>query len=203
VLSRLGVDYKGRNPDPADYEPINVVSCSNLIGLKRVHLIIEALSLVTDINVKWIHFGDGHLLDEIKENAAKLAPNIEVDLKGRVSNKEVLEFYRTNPIDLFINVSETEGVPVSIMEALSFGIPCFATDVGGTAEILEEIGGKLVSKEFEIDELSKYIVEIRDRAQSKDLRNGAFSLWKKKCVAKENYENLHKTFSKLPIWNRT
>jgi len=195
ILSRLGVVYKGRNPRPSDDASIRIVSCSNVIGLKRLHLIIQALKQISDITIKWTHFGDGNLLDKIKEQATQLPRNIAVEFRGRVDNQEVLEFYRAVPIDLFVNVSETEGVPVSIMEALSFGIPCFATDVGGTSEILNGIGGKVVPKDFEIVELSKYICEIRDVAQYKDLRNGAFSLWKERCVADENYKLLLKTFS--------
>ncbi|NCO54621.1 MAG: glycosyltransferase, partial [Bacteroidetes bacterium] len=54
-------------------------------------------------------------------------------------------------VDLFINVSESEGIPVSIMEALSAGIPVIATNVGGTNEIVNNDVGFLIDKEFEIN----------------------------------------------------
>ena len=44
----------------------------------------------------------------------------------------------------FVNVSESEGIPVSIMEAASFGIPIIATDVGGTSEIVDNSNGFLI-----------------------------------------------------------
>ncbi|MFR4320263.1 MAG: glycosyltransferase [Blautia massiliensis (ex Durand et al. 2017)] len=37
-----------------------------------------------------------------------------------------------------MNVSSSEGIPVSIMEATSFGIPGIATDAGGTKEIIRD-----------------------------------------------------------------
>ena len=39
---------------------------------------------------------------------------------------------QAQPYHVFLNVSSSEGVPVSIIEAMSFGIPCIATNVGGT-----------------------------------------------------------------------
>ena len=45
------------------------------------------------------------------------------------------------PVDLFLTVSANEGIPVSIMEAQSFGIPVIATDVGGISEIVNNVNG--------------------------------------------------------------
>jgi len=47
-------------------------------------------------------------------------------------HNDVLNYYASNPVDVFINTSSSEGLPVSIMEAMSFGIPVIATNVGGT-----------------------------------------------------------------------
>ena len=41
-------------------------------------------------------------------------------------------------LDVFVLSSLSEGLPLTILEALSFGVPCVATDVGGVSEILEE-----------------------------------------------------------------
>ncbi len=57
-------------------------------------------------------------------------------LRGGISNAEVFQFYRDNKVDLFVNASTSEGLPVSIMEAISFGIPSIATNVGGLVKSL-------------------------------------------------------------------
>ena len=49
-----------------------------------------------------------------------------------------------NDFDLFVNMSLSEGIPVSIMEAISFGIPIIATNVGGNAEIVNDETGVLI-----------------------------------------------------------
>ena len=56
--------------------------------------------------------------------------NISFELKGFVDNNELLQIYTDKCFSFFINVSESEGLPVSIMEAASAGIPIVATDVG-------------------------------------------------------------------------
>ena len=126
----------------------HLVSCSSIIRLKRVDRIIQSLSLIKDINIHWTHFGTGDLENSIITLANKNLndkTNITYEFKGSQSNKEIIEFYQKNQVDLFINCSETEGIPVSIMEALSCGIPCIAPNVGGISEIVNENVGELLS----------------------------------------------------------
>ncbi|NJK95527.1 MAG: glycosyltransferase [Bacteroidales bacterium] len=49
---------------------------------------------------------------------------------------------------MFLNTSLSEGVPVSVMEALSFGLPVIATDVGGTGELINDEVGMLINPEI-------------------------------------------------------
>jgi len=124
-----------------------ILSCSRVVDIKRVHLIVEALSEIKELKIKWVHFGDGPLLEEVKLLAKKTLPNnIIAEFMGMVPNKMVLEYFKNNFIDCFINVSSSEGLPVSIMEAIGFGIPVIATDVGGTNEITNEYTGVLLEE---------------------------------------------------------
>ena len=185
-VSRLGVFDNGLNADKKNGEVFHLLSCSNIVQLKRIHLIIEALHFI-DIKVKWTHIGDGTLFENIKTEAESLPDNISVNLLGSLPNKGVMNFYRQNYIDLFINVSKSEGVPVSIMEALSFGIPTVATNVGGTSEIVDDIVGKL----FDINVSPRKIAEtIKTFAVSEtsQYRNNARNRWNERCNAEKNYE---------------
>ena len=60
--------------------------------------------------------------------------NLRWTLHGQVPNAEVFNTYRSRPTDLFANTSLSEGIPVSIMEAQSCGIPILAPAVGGIPE---------------------------------------------------------------------
>ena len=63
----------------------------------------------------------------LEESIEKLHGNIKVDLMGNLPHEKVMSFYKDYAVNLFVNVSKSEGLPVSIMEAVSFGIPVRAT----------------------------------------------------------------------------
>jgi glycosyltransferase involved in cell wall biosynthesis len=168
---------------------ITICSCSNIIPLKRIEKIIEVLSSLNLKNIKWIHFGDGILRDEIKKYAALKLEDIDFKFKGIVPNNEILDFYSTNYVDLFINLSESEGIPVSIMEVLSAGIPVVATNVGGTAEAVNEKNGFLIPKDFETAQVASIIENYLNSPSKNQLnyRQNAYNFWKQNFEATKNY----------------
>jgi len=184
-VCRLGVFDHGINPGKNDGEVFQLVSCSYMVPVKRISLIINALRELS-LPIKWTHIGTGEMEKQVKELIKSLPTNIEVELKGAVSNTEVLEYYKKNHVDLFINVSASEGVPVSIMEVQSFGIPCIATNVGGTAEIVDNAVGKLLVTNISAYKISK-IIQYLYNQDLEETRNNARSRWNESCNAEKNY----------------
>jgi glycosyltransferase involved in cell wall biosynthesis len=182
-VARLGVDKQQKKPESTS-SIFTLVSCSNVISLKRVELIANAvLSLSTPI--RWVHFGDGPLLDSIQSLCvASKKENHTIDFFGRVSNEEVLQFYKSNRIDAFINVSSSEGVPVSIMEAMSFRIPCIASNVGGNSEIVNNENGYLLPSDPTIGDIQ---IAIKILLDDDTKRLNAYQTWKEKYNAEKNY----------------
>lgn len=166
---------------------LHIASCSAIIPLKRVQLIAETVRIleINNVRVKWTCIGDGTELDQIKQYARNNIKKSEVAFVGRLTNAEVLDFYKNNHIDFFVNVSEKEGLPVSIMEAISFGIPCVATDVGGTHEIvIDGITGKLLPKDITAEMLAEIITDLFSSCFNKDVIR---EFWLNNFSAKENY----------------
>ena len=94
----------------------------HVIPVKRIDLLLEGLvcwaQLIPQQFFIWTHIGDGKSGAAIREKASQnTPPNLKCNWLGRLSNLDVLEFYRLQPIDIFINTSVSEGVPVSIMQA--------------------------------------------------------------------------------------
>jgi glycosyltransferase involved in cell wall biosynthesis len=148
-LSYLGTSVLSAKTLPQKKEAgYTIVSCSSLISLKRVELIIDAL-IFTTLTIRWIHFGDGPLKNSLEEKASALPKNVSTKFKGNIANDQLLEFYQSTYIDLFISLSESEGLPVSMMEAGSYGIPIFACGVNGVPEIVSEETGVILTKEIE------------------------------------------------------
>lgn len=164
IAKYLGVEDNFNFVFPKREEIFNIVSCSNIIPVKRVHLIAEALSKITDKKILWTHFGDGEEFENLKQLSAKILPkNIKTEFKGRIPNSQIYDYYNNNNVNLFINVSSSEGLPVSIMEATSFGIPVIATDVGGTSEIVfDGNNGFLLKSNFKPQELTDLIYKFCD-----------------------------------------
>lgn len=159
----LGVPDRGVNT--AGAAPVfHLVSCSSLIPLKRVHLVIEILKKI-NFPIRWTHFGDGPLRNEIEKKTGELPNSISVEFKGHIPNKEFLHYLQQTPVDLFISTSESEGLPVSLMESVSFGIPILATNVGGVAEIANEKTGYLIEKDFDITEAAQIIANHSKKKQ--------------------------------------
>jgi glycosyltransferase involved in cell wall biosynthesis len=192
-LSRLGVK---KQVFSADQSKQLLVSCSNVIPVKRVELIVSALKHIKS-PLHWTHFGDGPQFDALKKLAQDLPENIKVTFKGRVANSDVLDFYRKNCPTAFINVSSSEGVPVSIMEAFSFGIPVIATEVGGNGEIVSDTNGVLLEGNPAADKIAAAIAKVFDTfAESfSTMSNAAYETWEKRYNANDNYN----AFAKLLI----
>lgn len=196
LTSRMGVYDNGVNPVKKDSDSIVIVTCSNIIPVKRLHLMIEALSMVT-LNVTWHHFGDGKLRDELERMAGlRLKENVKTVFHGRIASPELMDFYRQNRVDLFINVSESEGIPVSIMEAISFGIPVIATDVGGTSEIVNSSTGVLIPENFEVASLGRHITSFRGSSMEQpEFRANVRKFWDGNFNAGKNFKAFAKQIS--------
>lgn len=153
-------------------EVLKIVSCSNLIPLKRVNRIVDTLSRITDMKIEWTHFGGGVMLPQIQKMCEEhLGNNVTHCLKGYVTNQEILKEYETKDFHVFLHLSQTEGIPVSFMEASSYGIPIVATNVGGVSEIVcEGRNGYLLDTNLDIDYISKVLHQIQEMDEGEYLQ---------------------------------
>ncbi|MGL5056943.1 MAG: glycosyltransferase [Fusobacteriaceae bacterium] len=178
----------------------NLVSCSYIRPVKRIHLIVEALeklNLNTE-KIKWTHIGDGDGLEELKMLAKEKLKNIEFEFLGHLKNDEILNYYKENDIKCFINLSSSEGLPVSMMEVQSFGIPIVATDVGGVKEIVNEKTGILLSENPTPEEVADGIKKILllSKEEYSKIQKSCYKFWSKNFNAKINYNKFIQKYLK-------
>lgn len=190
-LSYLGTEDYSTCDTLSKQEYFVILSCSSLISLKRVNLIIEAIAELKKNNIEWFHIGDGVLLDDLKILAnQKLGNSVIYNFLGYLSHEEVISFYKNNYVNLFINTSETEGIPVSIMEAMSFGIPIIATNVGGVSEIVSDgENGFLLEKDASVQTIADTINRVMKLSTENynNYRSKSRDIWEKKFNANLNY----------------
>ena len=184
----ISVDYLGtlKKANGISHESGNnyfhIVSCSALVPVKQIALLIEGLSLIKDLKINWTHIGTGFLLEELQNKANIFNnSNINVEWMGAIDNIKIHEYYANNAIDVFINVSSSEGIPVSIMEAIAYGIPCIATDVGGNSEIVDELIGILLDSNPTPQDISDAIHNFAnmDNNRKKNMRVSALKKFEK------------------------
>ena len=192
-LARLGVEEPSYSTKFSRDGIFRIVSCSYVVPVKRIELLIQALEVLGKKYPKekfeWVHIGYGPLMEQMEEFAEKSLPsNVSYHFLGFIP--DVMKFYEQNMIDVFVNVSSSEGIPVSIMEAQSCGIPVIGTAVGGTPEIVSEDVGKLISENPTPNEIADAIWEVKRKLSfSEKLRYDIKLNWNEYYNAAKNYRN--------------
>ena len=187
----LGVRNPKARIDEGIGDVFHIISCSNLVSLKRVELIIGGLSKITDRKIKWIHIGDGPELGKLQKLAEQRLGNkssIEYEFVGRWSNEKVIDFYKERNINCFITTTETEGNPVSVQEALSFGIPVIATKVSDIPRMIDQ-NGILLSENPTEEEIADAIraIAVMDYCSYITLRQNSYRIYCRDYNAENNH----------------
>lgn len=159
-LCRLGVEAQQVRPRAGEAEPL-IVSCASLHPSKRVEMVPAVLAGIGR-PLRWVHFGDGPSMGDVKRAARMLPEHVEWRLEGHVDHGELLDYYRANRVDLFVSLSVSEGLPVSIMEAISFGVPVLAIGVDGVPEIVTLSTGRLVGVDDPPDTIAAAARQLLD-----------------------------------------
>lgn len=142
-----------------------IVSCALIRPVKRLDLIIQTLSRLSR-PYHWVHLGEGPDFEKTIRLAQDLISSGTAEFLGDVPNEAVLTKYLEMDADFLINLSDSEGLPVSFMEAASLGIPVITRPVGGCAELVSSRNGLLLESEEDpsvwarqIDQLLKERIE--------------------------------------------
>lgn len=197
IVSRLGLPNVSQL-SPVCSDRLVIISCSSLIPLKRVNLIPEILKNIT-LPVEWRHFGAGSELEKLINQNTELPANVKATMMGHVENEKFIQYLGNNPVSFFINVSENEGIPVTLMEASSFGIPLIGTDVCGIPEIVTVETGTLISLNFSPKEVAGYIEYAHKSGEiyTYEYRKKVQEYCKKFFTAQSNYTQLAINLSEL------
>jgi len=141
-------------------EELRLITVASLYWIKNQQMTINA---VCDLRKAGYHVvltlvGDGQDRDKIQELINNRSANDFIKMVGKKSN--VSEYLLSS--DVYISSSKTEGLPLSILEAMSSGLPVIATNAGGTKDIVHDgINGLLIPVD-DIEALKKSIMSICD-----------------------------------------
>ena len=112
-------------------------------------------------------------------------------MKGFYSSDKVFDFLKNTRIDLVLNCSHSEGLPVSLMEAASAGLPIIAFDIGGISEIVQDnVNGYLIQQKNDPKALAEKLkcFYALDSNTKRNFSINSYSIWKHSFDYQKNHE---------------
>jgi len=144
--NKIKVVYNGvpnrelRNLDKK--EIFKIITIMRLDYPKLPELLIKSFSLINNPNIELSIIGYGSRLNKITFLINELHLNDKVKILNFLNKEDVLP--KLMESDLFVLTSKHEGLPITILEAMSVGLPVVASNVGGVKEEINESCGYLV-----------------------------------------------------------
>ena len=199
------VIYNGIEPPPESektaagkngHDKITVIGCvGRLAWVKNYELLIRAFHEVRDKypRCQLEIVGDGEIEKELRDLVDRLSLSDRVILHGY--KLDVASYYAR--FDIFVLPSFYEGLSMSLLEAISRGMPCIVSDVGGNTEIIENSINGFVFESDNKDELISRLSDAIDNLgseQMETIRKNALDTFQKKfsvSMMVEKHEELY------------
>jgi glycosyltransferase involved in cell wall biosynthesis len=152
--------------EPKKYNQKDLMKCirlihvsNNISGKSKGH--VETLKIISKIinkgyNCEVTFIGSGSFIPKLLKMSKKMNIDNNVNFIGHISSKKILlETLREH--DIFIFPSHSEGLPRVVLEAMSCGLPCITSNVGGLPEIIDR---KYTIPFRDIETFSERIIEL-------------------------------------------
>ena len=137
------------------HTPLRLVMIARFSPQKDQETLINAVTKLPKDSYKLTFVGDGETLQTNKELVSKYGLNHNIKFVG--FKDDISDELINN--DVYILSTHYEGLPISIIEAMSYGLPILATNVGGNSEMLENnINGFLFTSKDELAEKLNYLI---------------------------------------------
>ena len=130
-----GVPLSPSLPGSVEARQVTLAAVGRLAKVKGLHHFVELIAALHQegLPIRGLLVGDGAQRQEIAQMVAREGLQEVMELTGFVSQMEKI----WPRIDILCLTSSREGLPMSVLEAMSYGIPVVATDVGGVRECLQ------------------------------------------------------------------
>jgi glycosyltransferase involved in cell wall biosynthesis len=145
-------------PPPPDDAPFTIGTVARLDRFKGVDVLIRAAAILGD-DVRVEVIGDGDQRDALRRIADEVGMGDRLALRGW-RHEAMAEVART--CHVFALPSRLEAFPLTVLEAMAWGVPVVATDVGSTSEAVEDgVTGGLVPPD-DVGALAAAMQALRD-----------------------------------------
>jgi L-malate glycosyltransferase len=176
VITPIGVDTQRfqpvglsetiNNSDPSrNY--VRIISTRNLAAIYNVETFIKAIPIVIGkfSQLQFTVLGDGVLKKELQNLVNSLGISGKVSFIGKVLNDDLIYYLKSS--DIYVSTSLSDGTSISLLEAMSCGLPCIVSEIPANKPWIKERENGLLFKPGSYEELADKIVSILD---NKELR---------------------------------
>jgi len=193
-----GVFIPEKNTNIFTNDQINITIVSRLVSHKNIKKIIRAISDLNDPLIYLNIIGDGPELNQLQKISLESNNKDNIIFHGKLNRDDINHIFLKS--DIYIQASNYEGLPHSLLEAMSYGIPVLCTPVGECKEILgnEDRGYILdlpVSKNNITSKISEIIGEKNNAnkkaERGKDFINEKYNLTNSFNLYKNLFTRLH------------
>ena len=129
-----GVFIPEENTNIFTNDQINITIVSRLVSHKNIKKIIRAISDLNDPLIYLNIIGDGPELNQLQQISLESNNKDNIIFHGKLNRDDINHIFLKS--DIYIQASNYEGLPHSLLEAMSYGIPVLCTPVGECKEIL-------------------------------------------------------------------
>ena len=112
----------------------NITIVSRLVTHKNIEKIIAAISDLNNSLIKLNIIGDGPELNQLQSIALKSDYKENIIFHGKLQRNDINNIFLNS--DIYVQASNYEGLPHSLLEAMSYGIPVLCTPVGECKKLL-------------------------------------------------------------------
>jgi colanic acid/amylovoran biosynthesis glycosyltransferase len=168
----VNIDSGIRSISLNNHGNFNIWCAANLIPVKGHIYLLKAIQILKTnrYKVKLHLAGEGYLKQELEKNVVELGIADDVIFLGNLPHDKLMRAYKKGDCNLLVLPSidlgngEHEGIPVSLMEAISIGIPVISTKTGSIPELLPDwLGATVPGKSPQ--ELAQAITRIMDNPE--------------------------------------
>lgn len=152
---------------------LRLLFAGRLVDLKGVHTAVEAMDLITriDLGGRFVRLtivgdrGDTAYLERLSQLIAQSRCGSQIELRDPVPESELFELFQAHDIYLFPSLYEPFSL--TLIHALAAGIPTVATNIGGNIEIVRDRETGLLCRKGDPHDLAR---AVRQLATNKTLR---------------------------------
>ena len=147
---------------------------------KCLNVLLDAMKILINRRkkLKLLVVGDGPYKEELKKTAKNMNLHNNVFYSGMIQNKDLLESGILSKMKLFVTPSTSENQPMTILEAIMFGLPVVGVNAKGVPELIE--GNGFIVPPGDSLKLAESILKIlQNKTLYKKFRNKSLKLSKK------------------------